>query len=104
MYAPPTLPPLPPPPRRIELDLWLMLGIMIAMLLLLCSATAVMMAIGGVFLPFGFDSDFFARLLPLPVLVSLASSSWSRWAAPSSSPPCACGASYKCSGMSKGLM
>lgn len=71
MYAPPTLPPLPPPPRRIELDLWLMLGIMIAMLLLLCSATAVMMAIGGVFLPFGFDSDFFARLLPLPVLVSL---------------------------------
>jgi hypothetical protein len=71
MYAPPSLPPLPPPPRRYEVDLWLMLAIMSIMLMLLFAATAVMMAIGGVFLPFGFNSDFFARLLPPAVLVSL---------------------------------
>jgi hypothetical protein len=72
MYAPPPLPPLPPS-RHYEADMWLMMVIMVTMLLLLFVAMAVMMAIGGVFLPFGFDSDFFARLLPSPVLVSLGS-------------------------------
>jgi hypothetical protein len=57
--------------RPSQIDLWVSLALMLLITLILCVATIIMMAIGGVFLPFGFNSDWFNRLLPPLVLVPL---------------------------------
>ncbi len=51
------------PTRRRDPELWASLALMTLIIFILLAATVVMMAIGGVFLPFGFNSDFFVRLL-----------------------------------------
>jgi hypothetical protein len=59
------------PPRSSQIDLWISLALMLLITAILFTTTVVMMAIGGIFLPFGFNSDWFARLLPPLVLVPL---------------------------------
>ena len=59
------------PSRSSPTDLWISLALMLLITAILFATTIIMMAIGGVFLPFGFDSDWFTRLLPPLVLVPL---------------------------------
>jgi hypothetical protein len=51
------------PTRRHDPELWVSLALMVLITTILLTATAIMMALGGVFIPFGFDTDFFTRLL-----------------------------------------
>ncbi len=60
-----------PPSEPSQMDLWISLALMLIITAILFAATVIMMAIGGIFLPFGFNSDWFTRLLPPLVLVPL---------------------------------
>lgn len=59
------------PSEPSQMDLWISLALMLIITAILFATTIIMMAIGGVFLPFGFNSDWFTRLLPPLVLVPL---------------------------------
>jgi hypothetical protein len=51
------------PTRHHDPEMWVSLALMVLITFILLIATAIMMALGGVFIPFGFDTDFFTRLL-----------------------------------------
>ena len=56
----------------IHQEFWLSISLIGIITLLLLVTTVVMMALGGVFLPFGFDSDLLAKVFSPPLLISVA--------------------------------